>query len=372
VAAVLQDAGHAAMRRGAPDSAVGLLRRALAEPPPAERRAAVLVELGRAETMVDGPAAAEHLAAALEATEAPAARARIAELLAKALAFTGRLRESVAVAQRAASELPAELSDERRRLDAHVALAAHFSGDEPAIERLLAPFRAPPLAGDAGTRMLAILAATEMALAAEPAQACADLIRAALADDVLLEADDGVFSVGAVRVLALADDAEALGLAERLRLDAHRRGSGFGMLAALLWHGFALLRRGELEDAAASLRSSEEERERWLIGAGGDRFGVPMLARVLLEQGDATAARATLARMDVPPFASSSGRWWRAVDLEPHARRGPRRRGARRGGRDGSALPQATPTASSRSAPDASCRKPSRRTPPPPSDPLTR
>jgi DNA-binding CsgD family transcriptional regulator len=37
---------------------------------------------------------------------------------------------------------------------------------------------------------------------------------------------------------------------------------------------------------------------------------------VLLEQGDPAAGRVALARTEVLPFASSAGRWWRAVDLE--------------------------------------------------------
>ena len=54
VAALLHDAGRAAFARGAPDSAVGLLARALAEPPPEERRAAILLDLGLSEMLVDG------------------------------------------------------------------------------------------------------------------------------------------------------------------------------------------------------------------------------------------------------------------------------------------------------------------------------
>ena len=314
-AGLLEAAAHAAAVRGGPEGAIALLRRALEEPPAAERRAAILVELGRAETMIDGPAATEHLAAGLEATESPAERARVAELLATALRFTGRHAESIAVARRVAGELPAELAELRRRLDAHVAFAAHFSGDTQTLGDLLRPTPEPPLATDAGSRMLAMVAATEMALVAEPAGASVRLARAALADDVLVDAGDGLFAVGGIRVLALADDPEALVVAERLRLDAHRRGSSF-LFAVLLWHAFALLRRGELQDAAAFLRSSIEETERWGRQEHGDLFAPSVLARVLLERGDPAAARGVLTRVQPPSSPSESGRWWRGVDLE--------------------------------------------------------
>ena len=74
---LLWQAGRAAMRAGAADSAVAYLRRALEEPPPAGRRAELLLELGAAEALTNGPAAAEHLRDRLRRARRPAgARAR--------------------------------------------------------------------------------------------------------------------------------------------------------------------------------------------------------------------------------------------------------------------------------------------------------
>ena len=315
VAGILQAAAQAAARRGGPEAAVALLRRALQEPPAPQRRGAILVELGRAETMVDGPAATEHLAAGLQFTETPVERARVAELLATALRFTGRHDESVAVARRVAGELPPELDQLRRRLDAHVAFAAHFAGDTATLDAVLRPMPEAPLAADPGSRMLAMVAATERALLAEPAADCVGLAMAALADDVLLDAGDGLFAIGGIRVLALADHPDALVVAERLRLDAHRRGS-LVLFAVLLWHAFALLRRGELADAATFLRGSIEETERWGFQRHGDLFAPAVLARVLMEQGDVAGARAVLSRAAPPNQPFEAGRWWRGADLD--------------------------------------------------------
>jgi hypothetical protein len=73
---VLRDAARTALRRGASDSAVVLLRRAFEESCPDPQRVEPLVELGLAETLVDGPSAAVHLAESFAALEEPTPRRR--------------------------------------------------------------------------------------------------------------------------------------------------------------------------------------------------------------------------------------------------------------------------------------------------------
>jgi DNA-binding CsgD family transcriptional regulator len=74
---VLRAAAARASANGAPAGAVRYLLRALAEPPPAEDRVAILVELASAERAVGDRAAVEHLNAALELTSQPDVRARL-------------------------------------------------------------------------------------------------------------------------------------------------------------------------------------------------------------------------------------------------------------------------------------------------------
>jgi DNA-binding CsgD family transcriptional regulator len=74
--ATLQAAAASARRRGAPEVAVRLLERALAEPPAGAARGEVLEALGRAEHDLDLPAAAEHLWEASQVGEDPLLRAR--------------------------------------------------------------------------------------------------------------------------------------------------------------------------------------------------------------------------------------------------------------------------------------------------------
>jgi hypothetical protein len=88
---VLREAATGASARGAPEQAVGYLRRALREPPAADKRALVLQQLGAAELLARDPAATDHLARALDATDAPGARGAIGLLLGRAAVGTGRL-----------------------------------------------------------------------------------------------------------------------------------------------------------------------------------------------------------------------------------------------------------------------------------------
>ena len=76
--AVLRAAARTAAARGASDSAVTHLRRALDEPPTRDLRRAVLLELGQLEALLDGAAGARHLREAYALTDDARARAEIA------------------------------------------------------------------------------------------------------------------------------------------------------------------------------------------------------------------------------------------------------------------------------------------------------
>ena len=95
----------AALRAGAPESAVEYLTRALAEPPPARARVAILRELGAAEASLQDPAGAGHLHEALSLSSQPSERAEIARELAIPLMHSGQMGEAVDLLERAAGEL---------------------------------------------------------------------------------------------------------------------------------------------------------------------------------------------------------------------------------------------------------------------------
>ena len=204
----LAEAAASARRKGASDSAVAYLARALDEPPSPERRPAILLELGLAETLTSGPSAAAHLREAWELVEDPRRRAQVASVLARTLLFTAPARDAADVASRAASETPPELVDERQSLRA-LELAAVFYGipNDAAVARL---DHMHLEGGGPGARMLAAISAFGRATHGAGAQESAELARWALEGDVLIEADPGLFPVAAIVVLVLADHEDSL------------------------------------------------------------------------------------------------------------------------------------------------------------------
>ncbi|MGH3781112.1 MAG: hypothetical protein ACRDRO_10935, partial [Pseudonocardiaceae bacterium] len=118
----LRVAAAAALSRGAPETAVTYLHRALTEPPTESVRAAVLGELGGAERIARDPAAVVHLEQAWQATTDPLARARLASQLANVLLFTANWVRSFAVLQAGLDDLGDRDPDLAALLHAHKAL----------------------------------------------------------------------------------------------------------------------------------------------------------------------------------------------------------------------------------------------------------
>jgi DNA-binding CsgD family transcriptional regulator len=85
----LRAAASEARMRGAPQSAARYLQRALEEPPPLDRRASILAELGAAEAAAGFPDAAGHFAEAAAATSDPLRRAELALERGRALEAQG-------------------------------------------------------------------------------------------------------------------------------------------------------------------------------------------------------------------------------------------------------------------------------------------
>jgi DNA-binding CsgD family transcriptional regulator len=295
--ATLCEAARRAGARGASESAVAYLRRALAEPPRAAERAELLVELGSAEALVNGPAAVEHLQEALELIEEPAHRARTAALLGRTFFFLHHVDESVQAFMRGIEELAGADAELRRLLEVGLINNAIM---EPrfyplALERL-ERFRGEPADRTVGDKMLLAMLAYHDARANIPASETVPFARRALADDELLVAENGgVPFISACMVLAMADLDEALEIYDRALADAHRRGSVFAFAAAKLFRAEAYLYRGALAEAEVDGREALEACDAWGVDiAAGWLTGY--LADALLEQGKFDDAAAILAR----------------------------------------------------------------------------
>lgn len=288
---VLRQAATRAAERGAADSAVTYLARALAEPPEVEVRPQILMELGRLETFGDGAAALAHLREAYEMLTDPVLRAGTAQMLTRTLIFAGAPGDALEFARRAAADLPEGLVDEQQALLALERVGGYMHELEPS--RWQGSAR-PTIVGEgAGARLLAAEQAWEVLISGVDRSRCVELARFALADlPLVLAADPGLLWVVAAMVRELADDDVGAFWDEALA-DAHARGSLFAVLSVHLWRGHMLWRRGELVEAQASLRAATEQLDIW-----GNRVGAlyaeAFLTHVYLDQGDVAGARAVL------------------------------------------------------------------------------
>lgn len=306
---VLRRAGGIAMRKGAAESAVAYLRRALAEPPPAEACTAVLLELGQAEALTSGPEASGHLLKAYAALTDPLERARVAPLLAGALLFTGRPEDGAAVARAAAAAVPDEHRDLGRSLEAFALGAALFGAGE--YERFPAS-DAPAEAGDGlGARMLTALAALRQAYACEPHAGPVHLALDALAGGRLVAAyPSGIPTVAAMLVLAFADREEAAVVLDQALAEAHRSGSLFAVAGVRTFRGYTLLQRGELVEAREELETASELQRMWGYGPGARIYPTSFLAATLIDSGDLAGARRLLPDDEEPQLVTDGVRFW--------------------------------------------------------------
>ncbi|HET7046529.1 MAG TPA: AAA family ATPase, partial [Gaiellaceae bacterium] len=287
----LAAAAASARAKGAADTAVSFLARALDEPPEPGRRPGLLLELGLSETLTSGSAAAAHLREAWETLEDPSRRARAATILARTLFLTASGSEAAAVARRAAAETPPELVDERQALLATELAAARYTGGTPSAEEL----EAVRVEGNGpGSKMLMAILSFDLAMSGADAERCAILAEDALADDVLIGADAGFFPTAALIVLTMADREQAVVEWEKLRALVHRRGSLFGIVSVNLWSGLTLLWRGDLRDAQERLEAAHEQFADWGRTRSRVTYGAAFLGDVRRLRGDLGGARAIL------------------------------------------------------------------------------
>ena len=291
VADVIEEVGRDALRRADPDTAVTYLRRALAEPPPADRRASLLIDLGLAEALTNHRATAvEHLQAGIEASSNPRRRVAAVQTLIRILLYTTSATEAAALARRTADALPPEMTDERRRLEALELVSIRWGAEVDDGRGRLAAARGGLQGDGTGARMLAGVAASEWAMCGGAAPDCVALARAALSDGALTGTDAPMAGM-AIFVLDLANEgSEAMAHWDAARAAAHRHASELALGALDLVIALSWLLRGELQEAEALMRPAEPGRRVAIDG----HYGLPILALVLVERGDLTEARRVL------------------------------------------------------------------------------
>ena len=133
------------------------------------------------------------------------------------------------------------------------------------------------------------------------------LARFALEGDRLLAVDNGLLWIVAANVLLLAD--EDLGdFWERAMARAHAGGELFAALSVNLWRGFTQWRHGQLDDALQSLADATEQQRMWGVSAVTSTYAAAFTLGVLLDQGDLEAASASLVSARELPWIGEGGR----------------------------------------------------------------
>ena len=287
----LRDAARSALGRGAPDSAVAYLRRALEEPSPPEPEA-VLHELGTAEARMADPEAIEHLAAARAAAGDLRARSRIALDLGSALFTAGRAREALETLEEAITELASEAPGLTRELEYLLIGVARFEPElyPRAQERLERLRKLAPQLGPGDEVGLANLA-SEAARATLERSEAVELAERALAGGALMRGDPYPAFLYAVGALMTAEHFDAAvrhctGAIE----EAQRRGLVMQFCFASLYRARVSLLRGSLADAIADAQLSLDAIDSYGLEVGRPNT-VAVLSQALLDRGDADEAR---------------------------------------------------------------------------------
>ncbi len=299
----LRAAAWEATARGAPESAVAYLSRALAEQPSPEAGAGLLLELGLAEFSAGQPGWPDQLEEAMESAGDDTTRIAVALLFANALRWHERAGEAIEVCDGLAARLRGRDAEGRLTLEAMaVACGVGDAATAPLIaeraEALLvwATERSVP-------RQCVAAAAYVAALANEPADRVADLALRAITAGTgpLPEPGDPPWLPGgafrhpsAVVTLLWAERYDAAqALADAAVAEAQTSANGMILPAVLAQRAWLASRRGDLTAAEADARA--------LLDAPGPSAprllrnrATSVLVDVLVERGELDEAERTL------------------------------------------------------------------------------
>jgi DNA-binding CsgD family transcriptional regulator len=301
VVSTLRQAAERSLAQGAPDAAVEYLTRALEEQTESAARAEVLAELGLAERRTNGPAAVDHLRAALELMPITTRQCNVALELGRALWFTDRIAEALAVFEQALDQV-----DRKRDPDLYELLLAELISSAwwnprtyPIVEARIAQLDLSTLHGGLGSEILLATMAHYKYRLGSARELAVDLARRALAPGNLLASGSIAFYY-AVNVLpraGLLD--EGVSVYNQAVAQARRHGDIFNVAFMLSWRGRWQTHRGDLRAAVADLREAIE-----LSVAHGmlvsRPYNIGFLAYALLEQGDVDEAARVIDEGDFP------------------------------------------------------------------------
>ena len=289
----LRRAGRAALERGDPDGAVRLLERAVAEPPPAALRGALLVELAQARAVAGSPAAIEVFEQALDHVRDQSQRVAAWHGLSRLLYVRGAhsLAATAAAAARAeldagdqrcerllADELAASLFVPERTRDAMARTEALIGGAPPSDPGLLAHL------------------IVHQAWRGIDVHRLPELADAAVAGDPLVDPESGGFALSFVAgALSMIDETpRSCELLDDGLARVAERGDPLAEVALRCCRAWAQLHQGRLAAAQRDLDAVQVlNRLGWSAVNG---LCGPPLVQLRVELGDLAGARAMLQR----------------------------------------------------------------------------
>jgi DNA-binding CsgD family transcriptional regulator len=277
----LRAAAARAVGRGAPESAVAYLRRAMAETADVSLRAALSQELGRAEKVLGDPAAAGHLRESLRLTGDPAARAAVAPDLAELLLLAGQWEAGTGVVREALAELADRDVPSSEPSPAAVARLQYWwaglSAYDPSLvgelDHGLGELRSAARGPDRASRMLAGLLAGVLAWRGERGTEVQALLDHALDHGRLvarIDSDPLMAAQALFSPIMLDQLGQAEELADQLLAQSRSRGSVVGLVIAACMHAAVRARRGELVSAETDVRAVIE-----IAAEYGMAFAIP-------------------------------------------------------------------------------------------------
>ena len=307
VVETLRVAADRALVRGAPEVAVRHLRRALAEPPSEETRVDTLRELGLAEQRVDVPSAAEHLRAALAATEEPLRHARLALELGRSLFRLNRGPEAVRIFERAIDRLGDEEPELREILEAELMNAAGFDSEVFQVLRSrLDAVDEAELMGDVGRAVMVSTLRYFDARRGRNRDRIAELAEPAMLAALVESMPSVAISCAATALMYAELDDELDRFFETLMEAAKRRGELVTLSNMLCFRGLTLAQRGDLEAAIEDL-SESDDLVRYLPSQQGAIYFHSYLADVLTNRGATDEAERSLAELGLEEEVVESG-----------------------------------------------------------------
>ncbi|MEJ2861790.1 helix-turn-helix transcriptional regulator [Actinomycetospora flava] len=299
VVRALREAAARATGRGAPDLAVRYLRRALAEPPPASERPAVLFDLGVAAMWAGDPESLDVLTAAADEADDGAGRARARLFRARLLFEYGRIPDAVATCEQGIAELGDASPDLARELEAQLLTAAiQDHRTRPVARRRQAARGEDPVPVGPTQCMLTASAAVEEMLLTRSRERALALAEGALSGGHLVDDRTLVTLPSALLTLAICGrPARARRIWDAVVDRRRARGNRFGVAGAASFRGHAAHLAGDVASAVADLSLGLElaaELENLMMRA----YASAWLVEALVDAGDLDGAAATLARAD--------------------------------------------------------------------------